>query len=228
MQRELRNSISLMHFNSKRRLYIDLNASKKWNFVVMIYHLIDDSKNQSEITIIIYTSIQLIMYLSKMLNEIKQNYWFIELKIADIIWMIKKIRHMIEFNRKFSIIIYIDHFAIVLIFRQIIWIITFINKFNLRLIRASQYLFNFNITLRHKADKSNVISDALFQFSAHIIQMNDVNKKEILNILYDYSVKVINEKLNDIFIQMTYHVILIKMFNNFKQRLKRVYVENKH
>ena len=58
--------------------------------------------------------------------------------------------------------------------------------------------------------------------------MNDVNKKEILNILYDYSVKVINEKLNDIFIQMTYHVILIKMFNNFKQRLKRVYVENKH
>ena len=38
LQRELKSSIFLMHFNSNRRLYIDLNASKKWNFVVMIYH----------------------------------------------------------------------------------------------------------------------------------------------------------------------------------------------
>ena len=29
----------LTHFNKIRRLYIDLNAFKKWNFVVMIYHV---------------------------------------------------------------------------------------------------------------------------------------------------------------------------------------------
>ena len=142
--------------------------------------------------------------------------------------MIKKICYMIEFSKKSFIIIYIDYFAIVSIFKQIILIISFIDKLNLRLIRASQYLFNFNITLRHKVDKSNVILNILFRLSTHTAQMNDVNKKEILNILYDYSIKIANEKLNDIFIQVTYHVILIKMLNDFKQRLKRVYIENKH
>ena len=75
--------------------------------------------------------------------------------------MIKKICHIIEFNKKLFIIIYIDYFAIISIFRQIILIISFIDKFNLHLIRASQYLFNFNISLRHKADKTNIISDVL-------------------------------------------------------------------
>ena len=168
------------------------------------------------------------MYLSKMYNTIEHNYWFIELKITKIIWIIKKIRHIIEFNKKSFIIIYIDYFAAILIFRQIILITSFINKFNLRLVRVSQYLFNFNITLRHKIDKSNVISDALSRLSAYTFQMNDVNKKKILNLLYNCSVEVIDEKLNNIFIAIIYHIILIKMSDDFKQRLKKVYIENKH
>ena len=147
LQRELRNLILFVHFNLNRRLYIDLNASKKWDFVVMMYHLLNDSKNQNEITIIIRTSIRSIMYLNKMLNSIEHNYWSIELKITEIVWIIKKIRHMIEFNRKSFIIIYIDYFAAISIFRQIILITSFIDKLNLRLICVSQYLFNFNITL---------------------------------------------------------------------------------
>ena len=136
---------------------------------------------------------------------------------------------MIEFSRKSSIIIYIDHFATISIFKQIILITSFIDKLNLRLIRASQYLFNFNITLRHKTNKSNVISNVLSRFSAHITsQMNNVNKKEILNILYNQLIEVADEKLNNIFIAMIYHVILIKMSNDFKQRLRRIYIENKH
>ena len=228
LQRELKSSIFLMHFNFDRRLYIDLNASKKWSFVVMIYHLLNDSKNQNKTTIIIRTSIQLIMYLNKMFNLIEQNYWLTKLKVIDIIWMIKKIRHMIEFNRKLFIIIYTDHFAIILIFRQIILIILFIDKLNLRLIRVSQYLFNFNIFLRHKTNKTNIIFNILFRLPTHTSQMNDVNKKEILNILYGHSIEIVNEKLNDIFIAMIYHIILIKMSNDFKQRLKKTYAENKH
>ena len=85
---------------------------------------------------------------------------------------------MIEFNRKSFIIIYIDYFAAISIFKQIILITFFIDKLNLRLIRASQYLFNFNIFLRHKADKTNVILNVLSRLSAHTLQMNDVNKKK--------------------------------------------------
>ena len=136
---------------------------------------------------------------------------------------------MIEFSRKSSIIIYIDHFATISIFKQIILITSFIDKLNLRLVCVSQYLFNFNIILRYKTNKSNVISNVLSRLSAHItFQMNNVNKKRILEILYDQLIGIVNEELNNIFIAMIYHVILIKMSNDFKQRLKKVYIENKH
>ena len=117
LQRELKSLISLMHFNSDRRLHINLNISKKWDFVVMIYYLLNNSKNQNETTIIIRTLIQSIIYLNKMFNSIEHNYWLTKLKIINIIWMIKKIRYIIEFNKKSFIIIYTDHFAIVLIFK---------------------------------------------------------------------------------------------------------------
>lgn len=37
--------IFFIHFDSNRQLYIDLNAFKRWNFVVMIYHVIEKSKS---------------------------------------------------------------------------------------------------------------------------------------------------------------------------------------
>ena len=46
--------------------------------------------------------------------------------------------------------------------------------------------------------------------------MNNVNKKKILNLLYDHSIEIADEKLNNIFIAIIYHIILIKMLDNFK------------
>ena len=63
-----------------------------------------------------------------------------------------------------------------------------------------------------------MISDAFLRLSAYTFQMNDVNKKKILNLLYNYSIKIVDEKLNNIFIAMIYHIILIKMSDDFKQR----------
>ena len=45
-------------------------------------------------------------------------------------------KYIIEFIKKLFIIIYINYFVIIFIFRQINFIILNINKFNLRLIRA--------------------------------------------------------------------------------------------
>ena len=73
----------------------------------------------------------------------------------------RKIRYIIEVNECSSTIIYIDHSTIVSIFKQINFIIFNINKFNLRLIKISQYLFNFNITVKHKFNKLNIVSNAL-------------------------------------------------------------------
>ena len=226
LQNAFVSSISLVHFDSNRRLYVDLDVSKRWNFVVMIYHIIENSNDK-----IIYSrfAMQSILFLNKLLNDAKQNYWFIELKIIDIVWIIKRIRHMIDFIRKSFIIIYIDHSIVVSIFKQIILITFNIDKLNLRLVRASQYLFNFNIIIRHKFDKFNVIFDALSRLS-NKTTTNVTNKIEILDVLYKHFVKLTNEKFRTTIIQnlsiVIYHVILMKIFDDFKNRLKIVYITN--
>lgn len=45
LQRELDSLIILMHFDLSRRLYVNLDASKKWDFATMIYYVLEDSKD---------------------------------------------------------------------------------------------------------------------------------------------------------------------------------------
>ena len=68
---------------------------------------------------------------------------------------------MLKFNLISLIIIYINYLATILILKQIMLNIISINKINLRLIRASQYLLLFNLKLRYKARKLNTISNIL-------------------------------------------------------------------
>ena len=106
---------------------------------------------------------------------------------------------------------------------------TNIDKFNFRLIRALQYLFSFNIVVRHKFDKFNVISNALSRLS-NASQSNVKNKVEILNVLYDHFVVISNYELQFFTIQnistIIYHVTFVKMSNDFKQRLQKTYAKN--
>ncbi len=64
----------------------------------------------------------------------------------------------------FSIVIYTDYSTAIQIARQIIFFTSSTNKLNLKLIRASQYLFEFHLIIRYKTNKSNVVLDALFKF----------------------------------------------------------------
>lgn len=41
------------------------------------------------------TFIQYILFLSRLLTIAKKNYWSTELKIADFVWVIKKLRHLV-------------------------------------------------------------------------------------------------------------------------------------
>ena len=47
--------------------------------------------------------------------------------------------------------------------RQIILSISFIDKLNLRLMRVSQYLLNFNLIIRYEINKLNVVFNILFK-----------------------------------------------------------------
>ena len=228
LQNVFSTSIFLIHFNSNRQLYIDFDVLKRWNFVVMIYYVACDSSNSINVSRL---NVQSILFLNKLLNNVEQNYWSTELKVTNIVWIIKRVKHLIDSKWKFSIIIYTIHSTIVSIFKQTTLITFNIDKLNFRLVRVSQYLSNFNIVIRHKSNKSNVIFDVLSKlFNKLSTQSNVIDKVEILDVLYKHFVNLSNYELRFDIIQnlssINYHVTLIKMSNDFKQRFKTVYTKN--
>jgi RNase H-like domain found in reverse transcriptase/Integrase zinc binding domain len=133
-----------------------LNASKD-RFGVMIYHVEDwDSNN---ITPIPREKIKPILFLSKILTLTESKYGPSELEIACLIWTVRRIKHMIEAAKK--TIIYTDHASNVLIVLQTTLRTANVDKLNPRLIRASQYLSQFNIKVRWKPGKAHIVPDAL-------------------------------------------------------------------
>ena len=132
---------------------------------------------------------------------------------------------MIKFIEVFSTIMYIDHSTTVFISRQIT-LITFNNdKLNFRLIKASQYLFDFNLFIRHKIDKTNIIFDVFFKLQ---VDASIFEKIEILKSFYEHSLKSIHDDLIVETSILYHHVNLIEMSNDFKRRLKQVYKNDEH
>ena len=81
-----------------------------------------------------------------------------------------------------QIIIYTDHSAVINIIKQIKLIFNNIDKLNLRLIRASIYLSQFSLDIRHKSNKQHIVFDVLSKLSLNvdaIKRTNDFKKKKI-------------------------------------------------
>ena len=154
----------LVHFNRFWWMYVDLDASKERGFSVYIYHV----KNNSEDNDFLKINVIFILFLFKTLNGVESRYWLIEFEVVGLIWTIRKIRHFID-NSFHITIIYTNHFAIVSIVKQINLSSLSIDKLNLRLIKASQYLSQFKLNIRHKPDKQHIVLDALFKLMSDLI-----------------------------------------------------------
>ena len=124
----------LIYFDLTRRLYIDLDASKEQGFTAIIYYVAKDPIGDKPFPC---TDVQPILFLSKMLNQVEQNYQPTELEVAGIVQVVKKVRHMVESTKKPPVVVYIDHLAAVPISRQTSLTSSSIDKLNLRLVRAS-------------------------------------------------------------------------------------------
>ena len=146
--------------------------------------------------------LQLIMFLSRLLTFAETKYWFIELEVANIVWVLRKIRYLIEFSMKKLIIVYIDHDVALSIFKQISMIIISIDKLNLRLVRTSNYIQRFDLKLRHKSEKTHIISDALSRL-----------------ISIDIIVELVEDKLNALFI-----IAVIDLNEVFRKRIMNEYI----
>lgn len=148
----------LIHFNSAKQLYIDLNVFKCFEFKIIIYYIKKFYINIKKYFIKVF--IQFIMFLSRLLKSAKIYYWSTELKLADIVWVIWKIKYLIELLN-FVIIIYINYKANIKIIKQILLFIMLIKKLNFHLIYISKYLQHFNLNIHYKLDKQHIISDTL-------------------------------------------------------------------
>ena len=153
--------------------------------------------------------------------------------MTALIWIIKKIRHLIE-SSKFSIIIQIDQFATMIICRQkLIISIDFFIRSNIRLVRTSQYFFQFSLDVRHKSSKNNIVSNALSRLSnSNKSNSNDYSELDVLfvcnrfNNLYAYNATLIevsqnfNDKIIDKYVndfKLKKHVLLLHKNDKFKK-----------
>ena len=139
----------LHHFDEKRQLYVDLDASKKSGFGAHVYHSTAESAESPK-----QKSQQPILFLSSLLTDAETRYWPTELEVAGPVWVVKKIRHMM------TTIMYTDHSAAVSIIRHTSLNTTSTEKLNRRLVRASGYLPRFRLDVRYKPGKTNVVLDA--------------------------------------------------------------------
>ena len=197
----------LTHFSLKQQLYVDLNALKKWGFETHIYHIKVDveMKATSE-----SKSMESILFLSWLLINAEIKYWSTELKVTDLVWVVKKIRHMIE-AAELPIIVYTDHSVTVFIICQTFMNTTLMKKLNLQLIHTSEYLQWFCLNICYKPDKTNIIPDILSRLTSH-----------------DYWFKLNESSLNALHtsIMSIYANTLVEIFSSFCEWIIHSYMKS--
>lgn len=180
---------TLVHHNPEKVQWIDLDASKEFGFGAIVFHTaanetLPEGRWPST------TSVQLVLFLSRLLTLAERNYWPTELEIAGFVWVVKKVRHMIE-SSKAKVIIQTDHSAIIDILQQLsITSTTSMMRLNLRLVRASQFLQQFKLDVRHKPGKEHIIPDALSRLASANSPPTDARHSE-LDALFVYNTTLI-------------------------------------
>ena len=156
---------TLVHHNPEKIFWIDLEASKEFGFGAIIFHTAAN-ETLSERRWPSTTSVQPVLFLSRLLTPVKRNYWPTELEIAGFVWVVIKMRHIIESSRA-KVIIQTDHSAIIDILQQSSIISTnSIMRLNMRIVQASQFLQQFRLDVRHKLGKKHIVPDTLSRLAS--------------------------------------------------------------
>ena len=204
IQESLSKSTYLIHFNCNRQLYVDLDSNKKMSIDDVIYHVMNDNL-ANFLMYSIKKSIQSIMFFNRLLNSAEIKYWSTKLKLTELIWVLKKIRRLMNFANKSSII-YIDHEISFAIVKQISLFTSSTDKLNLKFVRTNDYIQRFDLIIKHKSDKLHFVSNALFR-------------------LFIIAAFTKNHSLNEKF-DVLFTIFLMKMISEFKKKLIKEYFMN--
>jgi len=120
-----------------------------------------------------------------------------------------------------STIIYINHAAAVEIEHQFSLNTIAVKKLNLRLVRASEYLQRFQLKIRYKSEKTNIISDTLFR----LLSSNNVHERLASREYQSESDESILKALQANVSTATYAETLMKVSLKLQQRLKNNYAK---
>ena len=144
IQEALSQPLTLVHHDPDKTLWIDLDASKEFGFGAVVFHT-STNEDLPQGRWPSSGSVKPNFFLSRLLTAAEKNYWPTELEIAGFVWVVKKIRHLIESSRA-RVIIQTDHSAILDILQQsLVTSTTSTMRMNLRLVRASQFLQQFRL-----------------------------------------------------------------------------------
>ena len=103
IQEALAQPSTLVNHNPEKILWIDLDASKKFDFGAIVFHTASGEAILERLGLSAST-IQSILFFFRLLTPAKRNYWPTKLKIAGFVWVVKKIRHIIESSKSNVII----------------------------------------------------------------------------------------------------------------------------
>ena len=135
-----------------------------------------------------------------------------KLKIINIVWVVKKVHHMIE-TVKHTMIVYIDHFITVFIVWQFSLNTVNMKKLNLHLVCVSEYLQWFWLNIHYKSDKINIISDVLSCLVSHKYHSESD----------DFSLNILHSTVTSIYVNN-----FIKVFSDFHQQILDDYIKKSH
>ncbi len=189
IQEALNRPSTFVHHNPEKIFWIDLDASKEFDFGDIVFHIIS-SEAISEGRWPFASTIQPVFFLSRLLAPVERNYWPTELEITGFVWVVKKVRYIIE-SSKSNVVIQTDHSAILDILQQSsVTSTTSMMRLNLRFVRAFQFLQQFKLDVRHKPGKEHIIPDALSRLANANTGHVDPHHSE-LNVLFIYSTTLV-------------------------------------
>lgn len=216
LQEAFHQASLLVHHDPTRVTYIDVDASKRRGFGVVIYHLKPgaDPNNPK------HGEIEPILFLSRMLTSAEERYWPTELEMAGLVWVVRRARHLIEASQHVTVI-FTDHAANASIAKQTTLSSSNTDKLNLRLVRASAYLSQFRLDIRYRPGKRHVIPDALSRLPAEKSFLDEGNNLD----LESYHGGMEDPSDNDQC--FAYHGALVSMSPAFRQQLIDGYAKEK-
>ena len=115
--------------------YIKEDLKLATSFMKKSEHASDDKKMRKYSS---FSQIKSILFLSHLLSPTETHYWSTEIKIVCLVWVIKKIYHMIKWVKR--TIVLTDYASTVNIVTQMSLNITSTVKLNLQLIYALKYI----------------------------------------------------------------------------------------